>query len=1006
MARGRKPIPLLVNGAIDTKTNPKLVQAPALLELENMYQAKTGELTPRNGFSRLTATASITAADNLFPTANGGLGTVARGLAGITYPQPLRYGNTAGTAGWSTNSGTTGPPYPGYAALISGVLPSATSSDAVDPDLCITSGLQAASWTDGGTGAIADTRELQTGRRAISNVFTPIIASGRVEKIAATGGNWMAIFGSTGTNINARSYSAGASSGTHTPVTDLDAALPWFDVKAIPGTSLFAIAWKVTAAGGVKCAIYNPNSGAVTATVTTAAADASFCLGWLDDQFATGNMYLATAGSAAGVIVRTMAAGTMVVSATNTIDATATTGIRNITGHLVTGATDYSVLWDVSGTSQVFDRIKKGRWTGAATVADLAGHHSLYSRSAKFPDGSYYVIGCLGSTVQPLYTLITCDSQTSSSTQPPQCHVLSGEAGPRRTPSSLASPTVNGSTVLVPLVRSRKIANPAGGTGSQARAIAVATFSRISKITHARELGGTVFIPGGMLQRDDGAIMATATFPIYPEAPTGTSAVGGAMTASGAYLYRVVFRAVDAAGRTYRSAGSVQFAITLGAGDGTVNLALMNLKMHPGDFNLGQIPGFGGVWAEVYRRGPAASGATLYNKVGEAAMSFGGGGDTVAFADTMSDATAASGEVAYFNGNVLENFNPPAHSVLEVNGNRVGIVNAEDPTEFWYSKEYKAGSGIGFNPLLKAAISGDGAGGMTALAAMDGRWILFKKTAIYVLSGDGPNDLGQGSFNQPQAVSRTVGTTNPSSILETPDGIMFQASTGGLWLLDRGLGLTYVGAPVEAYAIPPVAPVVGAALVPTLPVARFVTQTGRVMEWDYFHKRWYTHQLRIAGHTVVDCVNSSLFGWCYMLDDGTLMQEVSGALLDTIGSTTPIVPIVSFPHIQLAGLAGYQRLHAIEFTIEVLGTCTISVDAEYDHSGSVTGTPKTIAVTAATPTIQIEYNPPDGKAKCTSVRPVITVSGTPVGATFALTSATAYVTVKRGTIVEAGRRMI
>src|ERR1051325_7245086 len=115
------------------------------------------------------------------------------------------------------------------------------------------------------------------------------------------------------------------------------------------------------------------------------------------------------------------------------------------------------------------------------------------------------------------------------------------------------------------------------------------------------------------------------------------------MTAAGAYSYRTVFRSVDANGRAQRSAASVPFAITLGGADGTVNLTLFNLNCPRGDSRTSlAAEGYGAVWQEVYRRGPAASGDTLYNKVGEVLM--GTGTATVAFADTMSDTNAALGE--------------------------------------------------------------------------------------------------------------------------------------------------------------------------------------------------------------------------------------------------------------------------------------------------------------------------------------------------------------------------
>lgn len=1034
MARNlsQRRIPLLINGSIDTKSNPKLVQAPALLELENMYQLLTGQMTPRNGFSAQSAVAgTLSSPSNLFVTKNGGLATIGTGAAPAdANVRALRYGNTvSGRQGWAGNIENLSTPsnaaqsYPNVTAQISG-LPSGYSaglagSPVTDPDMCIVGGAQHVAWTNGTDAKVwsdlrdvTDARQLSTGANLL-----PTTAAVRPPLVASTGGNWAALFYSSAANtLNAVAYNPVSGVTTALAIAVDLAALPWFDVKAIPSTNNFAVAYRANA-GGIKCGIYNPSASTFTSVVATAGADSSFCLGWLDNQFTAGNMYLATAGSGSGVVVRTMAAATMVVSATNVIDAAATANIRNITGHLYASG-KFIVLWDVAGATTIADGTKLGFWDGGAAFAGsfTGGPHTLYSRSVRFADGKYRFLGCFASPVQPMFTLFVCDPLGASTVGPVgvQCHVLSGEAAARRSQCSLTTPiSIDGQTVTMALARARSITTPDGGKTAPVKTTALATFTIMRGVTHAREVGNTVFVPGGLVYRDDGATVEPATFPIYPEAPTGaTSAAGGSLTPSANYLWRVMFRAQDAAGRTYWSAGSVPLSLTLGAGDNRATLAVWGLSLPRGD-TAGGLSGFGQVTAEIYRRGPAASGATLYNKVGEVLADSSPLAPTIPFVDAMSDANAALGAVAYFNGNVLENFHPPSHTVLEVNGNRVGLINAEDPTEFWFSKEYKAGTGIGFNPLLKVAISGDGAGGMTALASMDGRWILFKRSAIYVLSGDGPNDLGQGSFNAPQVVSRTLGTINPASIIETPDGIMFQALSGGIWLLDRGLGLSYVGAPVEGYMGANPTIVVGAALTGGvagsglgMTTVRFVLggSSGFMLEWDYYHKRWYVHVLRVGSGSIVGCANSPLFGWCYLLDSGDLMKEIQDQAGDVLGTTTPVIPRVSFPHLQLAGLAGYQRLYSIDFTIEVIGNHTLSVDAEYNFSGGTAGA-KSIPLTTATPTAQVEYNPPDGSAKCTSVRPIITVTGSPAAGTFRLTGATATIGVKRGSNVTETSRM-
>lgn len=1022
----RKEIPLLVGGLLDTKTNPKLVAPGSLLELENMYQLRTGELRPRNGYSLVPATSKpLNSATSLFATNGGGLGALGTGAghASDANARTFRYGDdVSGRTGWAQNFEDGASPsgslnaYPNVTARLTGLPAGYSSAGApmvtVDPDLCVAGGEQHTAWDNGVDAKVySDIRDVSDNRPLSTTAnLQPATAAVRPPLVASTGGNWAALFFSSAANtLNATAHNPVTGATTTMAIAVDLAASPWFDAKAIPGTNNFAVAYNRNA-GGITCGIYNPSAATFTSTVTTAGADPSFCLGWLDDSFTTGSMYLATAGSTAGVVVRTMSATTMVVSATTVIDAGATANIRNVTGHIYnTGAANRMlVLYDVAGASRILDGWKIGRYDGtsASVGSFVGGPHSLYSRTVKFSDGKYRVLGCFASPVQPMYTLFMLDgSNIGDQATAVQCHVMQGEAGDRRSQSSLTSPVLSGSTVLMAITRSRSITLPDGSKAAPNKTTSIASFSVMSTMTNARELGGTVFMPGGVPYRDDGITFEPATFSFYPEAPTGvSSALGGSMTAGGAYSYRIVFRTSGSDGRPVYSAGSVPFAITLGGADNRVTLTIWAVyPIRP----FGLQNAFGQVMAEIYRRGPASTGATLYNKVGEVFTDRTMALPTISFVDGVSDANAALGQVAYFNGNTLENFNPPAHKVLEVNGNRVGIINAEDPTEFWFSKEYKSGQGIGFNPLFKVAISGDGAGDLTALAGMDGRWILFKRSAIYVLSGDGPNDLGQGSFNQPQAVSRTIGTINPASVIETPDGVTFQSQMGDFWLIDRGLQLVYIGGPVQSDTNIHPTIVTGAALVSDSSLVRFVLsgEEGIALEWDYFHKKWYRHKLRNDTSNIVGCANSALFGWCYLLETGAVMVETYGSSADSKGTTTAIIPKVSFPHLQMAGIAGYQRLHSINFTLDVLGNHTLSVDAEYDFAGGLSGTGKTIALTTATPTAQVGYNPLEGKAKSTSVRPVITVTGSPTAGTFRLTGATAIVSIKKGTIVTATDRM-
>jgi hypothetical protein len=70
-------------------------------------------------------------------------------------------------------------------------------------------------------------------------------------------------------------------------------------------------------------------------------------------------------------------------------------------------------------------------------------------------------------------------------------------------------------------------------------------------------------------------------------------------------------------------------------------------------------------------------------------------------------------------------------------------------------------------------------GDITALKAMDDKLIIFKENAIFYLSGDGPNNLGQqDTFIEPQLISSDIGCSVKNSVVLTPAGIFFKSHKG------------------------------------------------------------------------------------------------------------------------------------------------------------------------------------------------------------------------------------
>jgi hypothetical protein len=230
---------------------------------------------------------------------------------------------------------------------------------------------------------------------------------------------------------------------------------------------------------------------------------------------------------------------------------------------------------------------------------------------------------------------------------------------------------------------------------------------------------------------------------------------------------------------------------------------------------------------------------------------------------------------------------------------------------------------------------------------------------------------------------------------------MFQ-SARGIYLLDRGLGLTYVGAAVEQYTS--AANVVDCSLVTGTTQVRFVFASGRCLVYDFFQQKWTTFLLRVGASTIVACANVPGDAWYYLLADGTLMKETPGVYSDVIGTSTAIVPRIALPHLQFAKMLGFQRVYSCLVQGEYVGDHTLAVDVEYDFSGVVAETrTKAITVTSGS---QFQYEAKVAQQKGNSIKLTLRTSVQAAGSgAFRLSGISFEVAVKGGSNVPYTRRL-
>jgi hypothetical protein len=332
---------------------------------------------------------------------------------------------------------------------------------------------------------------------------------------------------------------------------------------------------------------------------------------------------------------------------------------------------------------------------------------------------------------------------------------------------------------------------------------------------NSTQLGDNLHIATGLVYDFDGQNVVEHGFHLFPEKPTA-SVTGGSLV-SGSYDYVAVYEWVDVQGQVHQSAPSIPLNVSL-SGSSKVTITVQSTPVTLKE----------GVEVALYR---TLDTGTIYYRVTSADM----GASTTQFIDEASDAIIEGNQFLYTTGGVIENISPPACSIVQKHSNRLFLAGLEDRNALWYSKESVTNEAVCFSDLFQLRVNPAG-GPITALASLDDKLIIFKEDGIYYLAGQGPTDTGiQNDYTQPQFITSNVGCKNVNSIVVTQDGIMFQ-SDKGIWLLDRSLALTYIGAPVDDYNSMIVS---SALLLPDVNQVRFTTN-DRCLIYQNHLKRWST----------------------------------------------------------------------------------------------------------------------------------------------------------------------
>lgn len=458
--------------------------------------------------------------------------------------------------------------------------------------------------------------------------------------------------------------------------------------------------------------------------------------------------------------------------------------------------------------------------------------------------------------------------------------------------------------------------NVGGRTGIQVNILSTDTGADVAQKAAAAIVaaGAAVIVSGGdngtftsdlgllnIRNNADGAVTAPSI---------GGVGLTGSLSA-GSYQYCHVYKWTDRNGQIYRSAPSVPISVTAASG----NAGYVNAWAPPITNKV-----IADCRVEIYRTQVNQTTFHLLTTVNMPSS-----GVRVAVIDQQSDTQLASSLLLYTNGGILEN-SPNIGSCTTVAFFKERLLAGgldADPFGYLYSKSNIIGEPVNFAQELTSRIDAD-QNPLTAIAVMDDKIFTFKSPLIYVQSGDGANDLGEGStLSQPFLIASDTGTDDPNSIVLYPNGLMFKGEKG-IYGLNRSLGVEYTGIQVEDYNAFDVS---GAVLKQADTEIIFTLSDASVaLVYNYYYKRWDTFTNHQAD-------SATLWDGTFVLvkNSGVVYLE-SEVFYDYNGtSNVSYSMMLETPWLKLKGIQDFQRIYSLEFLGDYRSPHSLQITVSYDY---------------------------------------------------------------------------
>lgn len=879
-------------GGVDTKTDDKQVIPGKLLALENGILTKIGKVIKRNGYG----------------TVGAGIGT---GAAITTYDNELlaysglaSYSYSESTNQW-INKGDLNTIKIDSNPVIRNTYQQTNADSVAHPY-----GIEMYTWTDSRGTSRYSFVDAATGQITIHDQAFPSNYS-RVKPIALGAYVLVFYYDTTANTLRCRPFPAATpqTPGTAFDVSvSMDTGNPNYDACVIGDRVFIGFNASGTRVGSVYLNAFLAASSTVYITGETASGTIGVFQSSTLQQF-----YVAYYnGTAVKYFVKSYSLGAVLgATAIETV-----ANVKNITGVATNGSGN--VYYTVTAGATYNNSIRTGAITNAGAVSGVgafARSVSLCSKAFIF-NSVNYVATVFETALQPTVFILNGSG------------VVVGKIAYQVAGGTVVNNMLGGVSSLDGInyhfaFTKKDLLNSVSGTVYTQTGISDATITFASDNSFEEaQLGNNLHVTGGIVQMYDGISFVEHAFDYYPENITNSAATGSGAITAGTRQYVVTYEWLDNQGQIHRSTTSVPLSVvnTTASSNNTLTIPTLRLTQKRQSAAVPRSE----VQIVVYRT--VDVGSIFYQVSSTTAPLF---NDTtvnsVTFNDTLADSVIIGNNLLYTTGGVIDNAQAEATNLMTNVRGRLFYVPSENPYAYNYSKLVTQNSPVEFYDQQPTQIDRRG-GPITAISPLDDKIIFFKQNAIFYLIGEGPAATGaQNDYNEAQLITTDGGCIDPSSVVAMPLGLMYK-SAKGIYLLNRGLNIEYIGKDVEAYNGDTI---FSATLVTNKNQVRFTLNTGNVLVYDYLVGQWYT----FTNHSGLVDSTTWQDSFVYIRSDGQVWQENSS--FSDNGNAIKMKIVTAW--FSMAQFEGFQRVYKAMIIGNYVSKHKLIMSVAYDFNPYIAG---------------------------------------------------------------------